>query len=264
MADNSQRSDGIRHWVQTLVIIAGIIAGVWQFVFKEIWTPAAAPINLTTEVSVKEAGFRTASDSKSTEQLEAIELMVTAINVSTRTVYLLSNFWAAWGMKVGSSQVEKAQDWLDAVGKQTSKGEDSYGAVGRHYEMRDGSLVAWGNVFPKTYVLFPKETVSRSFLFYVPKGEYDLVEVDVGIPTTSVPNVAEVVYTVSDQAGVDPRVNRIGPNGVRSEMPKREDGTYLDSGIGLQETESWRQLSLWQSDAPIATSSITRAHKSPE
>jgi hypothetical protein len=34
MADNSQRSDGIRHWVQTLVIVAGIIAGGWQFVFK--------------------------------------------------------------------------------------------------------------------------------------------------------------------------------------------------------------------------------------
>jgi hypothetical protein len=260
MVDNSQGSDVIRHWVQTLVIIAGIVAGVWQFVFKEIWSPAAAPINLTTEVNVKEAGFRVASSGKSTEQLEAIELMVTAINVSTRTVYLLSNHWAAWGMKVGASQSGDAQAWQKDVSEQMSKGEDSYGAVGRHYEMKEGNLVAWGNVFPKTYLLYPKESVSRSFLFYVPKGGYDLVEVDVGIPTASVPNAAEVIYTVNDQGGYA-RVNRIGPNGVRSEMPRNADGSYSDSGIGLQETQSWRQLSLWQSDASIVTSSI---RKSPE
>jgi hypothetical protein len=214
-------------------------------------------------VSVKEAGFRAASAGKSTEQLEAIELMVTAINVSTRTVYLLSNHWAAWGMKVGASQIGQDQAWLKTVSEQMSKGEDSYGAVGRHYEMRDGTLVAWGNVFPKTYLLYPKESVSRSFLFYVPKDEYDLVEVDVGIPTASVPNVAEVVYTVNDQGG-DVRVNRIGPNGARSEMPRNADGSYSDSSIGLQETESWRQLSLWQSDSLMATSSISRVRKSPE
>jgi len=263
MADNSQRGDEIRHWVQTLVIIAGIIAGVWQFVFKEIWTPAAAPINLTTEVSVKEAGFRTATGGKSSEQLEAIELMITAMNVSTRTVYLLSNYWAAWGTKVGAPQIAEAKAWLQTVEKQTSKGEDSYGTVGRHYEMKDGTLVAWSNVFPKTYLLYPKESVSRSFLFYVPKGEYDLIEVDVGIPTASVSNVAEVIYTVNDQ-GVNVRVNRIGPDGARSEMPKDAEGSYSGSSIGLQETESWRQLSLWQSDALIATSSITRARKSSE
>jgi hypothetical protein len=73
---------------------------------------------------------------------------------------------------------------------------------------------------------------------------------------------SRVVYTVNDQGG-DVRVNRVGPNGACSEMPRNGDGSYSDSSIGLQETESWRRLSLWQSDSLIATSSISRVREAP-
>jgi hypothetical protein len=89
-------SETVRAWLQTLVIIAGALFGVYEFYLKEVWWPATAPINLSTEVTIKEAGVSASNESK---ELEAIELVVKARNPSNRTVYLLKNYWRAWGVK---------------------------------------------------------------------------------------------------------------------------------------------------------------------
>ena len=82
--------------------------GPITFYFEKIWSPSLAPINLTTEVTVKEAGFGASGDKN---QFEAIELAITANNPSTRNVYLLPNYWRAMGVPIETRS--GSYEWVD-------------------------------------------------------------------------------------------------------------------------------------------------------
>jgi len=49
MAEQTQRSAELRSWLQAITVIAGVGAGVYEFIVKEYLKPASAPINLTTD-----------------------------------------------------------------------------------------------------------------------------------------------------------------------------------------------------------------------
>jgi hypothetical protein len=246
MADKPQRGSEIRDWVQTLIIIAGLGLGLWEFVFKEIWAPAAAPINLTTEVTVKEAGFRGASGPESKGQFEAVELMVAARNPSSREIYLLANCWHARGLAI-LTRTEN-EGWADAITKQMEKGEGINN--GAYYVVNKSSAVAAGTVFTDES-LHPNESISASFVFYVPRDVYDLLHVRVELPSTGVRDSAESEWTVTPDHGCKLKVYR-KRNGVRGEEIKSSDSV---PEIQLQTETSTRQLSLWQSqpEPPAAT-----------
>jgi len=123
MADEPRHASQIREWVQTVIIVMGVVLGIWQFWFKEILIPAGAPINITTEVTVKKAGFRGVSSGVGNEQFEAMELVVVAKNPSTRDVWMLSNCWYAQGIAVVTRKQEK--DWTNAIAKQIENNEPS-------------------------------------------------------------------------------------------------------------------------------------------
>jgi hypothetical protein len=79
-------------WATTIgIIIAGVWA-VYTLVYKEIIIPETSPINVSVNLSSKEAG--TASDNPTGSALSAVEVALTKSNPSARTVYILGGAFA--------------------------------------------------------------------------------------------------------------------------------------------------------------------------
>jgi hypothetical protein len=246
MADEPLLSSVTRNWLQTACIIAGVGAGTWQFLVKERWNPAAAPINISTELTVKEAGFRAASSGESGEQFEAIELMVALKNPSTRDVYLLTNCWYAQGFAVLTGK--ESEGWTKGITEQMKTHVPSN--QGAHYEVSKTLVVAAGEVFTD-YILHPNESISASFVFFVPQDVYDVLRVQVELPTTAVKDSAEVDWTVTPEQACKMDAYR-KRNGVRGEKITDFDAAFKDTTLQFQGAASTRELSLWQSKSPPA------------
>ena len=240
-------SEPVRAWLQTLTIVAGGLFGIWQFWLKEIVWPGTAPINLTTEVNIKEAGF--GGSGSEGKDLEAIELVITARNPSNRKVYLLPNYWVALGVTIKSRP--QSEDWLKGAPDLMNKNQF---LGGRHYELSKSTMVAMGSAFMDE-LSNPNKSLSRSFVFYVPRGVYDMLEVDAFLPTVTKEDSAHpdspaagILYTLnSDGSGFDLFLYRTRPDGTRVEVTKNAKGDYSDAALGLSAFSSSQQLSLWRS-----------------
>lgn len=175
MASKSEGWSSIISWLIP-ILIAGI--GVWQFYLKEIIWPSTA-INITTDLSLKRAGFDEAVDNRSSE-LEAIELVISAYNPSSSTIFLLNNYWTASAVPV--DHTENSEEWKEGLDELINN-RFSY-ALGKHYKKGGAVLVAGGSVFSDDYIR-PNEKITATYIFYVPGDLYDLVSVFVELPTVS-------------------------------------------------------------------------------
>jgi hypothetical protein len=244
MADKPQRISMIRDWVQPVVVVAAFLAGIWQFQVKEYWNPAAAPLNLSMDVTLKEAGF---SPGKGNEPFEAIELAITAKNPSTLDLYLLASCWDAKGFAI--SNRNESEDWAKTI-KIEEDTEISH--PGTFYKLDRSRVMAAGRVF-KDSILHPNESISTSFVFYVPQDVYDILSVQIMLPTAAVRNAdkepeAEAVWTVTPEGCVMQAFRKL--NGLRRE--EITDNNKEVSRLKLQLAKSTRELSLWQSKPPPA------------
>lgn len=247
VTDESGRTSRLRDWVQTLLVGAGIGAGIWQFVFKEIWAPAAAPINVTTEVAVKRVGLRDMSTRRDGAQLEAIEVAITAKNPSSRDVWLLPTCWFASGVTVAAAQAN--ENWEKRVSTQIN--DRGRASEGLSYKWSSLLTVAAGDVFPEDQLIHPSESITTSFVFYVPQGVYDVLYIHIQLPTTPVADSADVVWTVTPDRGCDMRAYR-KKDGARGEEIKDFPAAFRDASLQFQIAGSTRELSLWQNTPPSA------------
>ncbi|HML11713.1 MAG TPA: hypothetical protein VK456_00320 [Xanthobacteraceae bacterium] len=254
MARESPLPSQIRDWVQACFIVIGVLAGIWQFIFKEMLVPAAAPINVTTEVAVKEAGFGGANkDDK--DQFEAIELTIAAKNPSTRDIYLLPSCWFAQGIAILTHKDNK--DWMDRmttrINKRNATNESMY------FTLDKVPVVAVRGAFLEDQILHPSETISASYVFYVPREVYDLLYVHVQLPTAAVADAAEVEWAVTEDWPCDMHVFR-KQNGVRGAEIRDFIDAFHDRNLQFQSANSVRELSLWQnSRSSMATTEPTKA-----
>lgn len=251
------RSEPVRLWVQAVAVpVVATLFTLVAFYYKEILIPSTAPINLTTDVSVKPAG-RSATSNEQDKGLEAIELTITARNPSSRTIYLLANSWMAFGHKVKESHDNDEEEgaWLKNMPEAISA--KSYTVVeGKHYIKDSGTVIALGNVF-RDNLLHPNEKVSATYVFHVPQGIYDYIHIDVDIPTASRENpyvhgTAAIVnrYALSwDKRSLYPKLYRVTQKG-RVALPVDKEGDWTEDDkkyYGLQAASSAVDLSLWQS-----------------
>jgi hypothetical protein len=228
----------VNYWVQSLAIIFAGLWGAYTFVYLEITRPASAPINLSAQVEVREAGARPVADGSA---LLAIELEITASNPSSRTVYLLPNYWRATGMRVGERP--EAADWVAFGNQQVAARAPNL--VGHHYAVNAANMVAFGSVMPDTS-LKPGETVSLTYVFYVRDGEYDMIDVETVVPTASGEGSVDITWTVTPDGNVAPTVFRL-EGGQRRQLSDDEvTQANSDPDLSLQSAISRRQLSLWR------------------
>jgi hypothetical protein len=229
----------VNYWVQTVAII---VAGIWAaytFIYLEFRKPAAAPTNLSTQITLQELGARQMS-APDGAVLVAVEIEITANNPSSRTVYILPNYWRAMGYRVG--QRPPALAWLDAANAGIR--DRARAGAGEHYAFASGALVASGSVVPDME-LRPGESLSRSYVFYVPQGAYDLIDVETVVPSTSRPNGIDLNWRVQADGMVNLEIYRVG-EGERHALSPSEQGHFLAEDLDLQSAESQRQLSLWR------------------
>lgn len=254
MADEPNRSivESVRLWTTAVAIpIVLAVAGFWQFYLKEVVWPAAA-INLTADVTVKEAGI-TARAADEARNLEAIELVITARNPSSSTVYLCANYWAAWGAMISASEqdTKKSEEWLESVAKAIN---DRYPLiVGKHYNSDRMTLVSAGSIF-SDIGLRPNEKISATFIFYVPQDFYDLIAVFVMLPTTSrsSPSGEGPALKINYERNKDgfisiASVERVTSNGPNEKLALNEAMVKIGEYLGLQLAQAKVALSLQRS-----------------
>jgi hypothetical protein len=235
--------ESVRLWIQAIAIPTVAIAwGAYTFYFKEILSPSIAPINLTTQVAVKEAGFGGASSGENKDQFEAIELAVTATNPSSRDVYLLPNYWRVMGVPIETRP--KSDDWVENANTLIEEKTQPANA-GAHYKAKKDVLVAAGSVF-NDEVLHPNESISASFVFYVPLGRYDVLNVDVSLPTTAKQSSAWYVHKLKPDGTIESPAYRMANDDTLGAEITDFMAAYRDPTIQLQTAGSWRQLSLWR------------------
>ncbi len=253
MADTPTRASEIRNWLQAFIVVTGVAGGFYQFVFREMLLPAAAPINLSTEVTIREAGFRSARGAERNEQFEAIELAVTAKNPSSRDIYLLANCWHVHGL-TNTLKSRPNETFAGTVTGDINKRQPIN--EGAYYEIRKVFLVAAGGAFIQDQILHPNESVSASFVFYVPQDVYDVLHVHVQLPTTAVAHSAEVEWKVTAEGCVESAYRM--RNGVRGEPIEDLYKAFLDPAIKFQAASSSKELSLWTREPPAAVTEVSR------
>ena len=241
--------------VAALWAAIGTFWTIFAWYHQEVVVPAAAPVNLVTDVTVQEVGM----NSRGGKGLAAVQVTVTANNVSTKTIHLLSNYWDAWAGTVAESAAEgNGDDWIARINAaqadQRKSGQPDYALPGRHYKLSGMDRVGWGNLFPTTYILHPKETISASALFYVPVDRYDMVHVEVHIPTTELPDV-ELMFVV-DQKSVHPVLYRKREDGTTEEVRGEEDIDALAAKV--QQTQAFREIVLQHSPGSASASAQPR------
>lgn len=246
-AEKRSAAETARLWIEAVGIpLVLAVLGLWQFWLKEVRWPAEVPVNLTAELSVKDAGYGSSAAAPADPKLQAIELEVTARNPSTRPIYLLDNIWIAYGVKI---RPPEQKDWLQAMEKEINGNHQIIG--GAHYATNHPIPVAAGNVFTDSG-LQPNEKIVRTFVFYVPRGAYDYVEVDVGLPTVAQERsdrpgegAAKVSYKLrDDRSSFRPTVQLIRSDGSEDSNPN--EGKLKDYGV--QWAISTRMLSLWETN----------------
>lgn len=211
-------------WTQTIGIMIAAAWAAYTFIYKEVWVPHSAPVNITVGLQMVKVG--TVGQS-SQHPLDEVQMTVTATNPSTRTVSLLPSAWLATGLKVSPAAGDEAPfvATLNSILHSSRSGR----YVDRYAGSIESSAVAGGQLFEDT-TLNPNETLKRTLIFYVPSGRYDEVQVEADMVETGAPNLAALEWTFHDKT-IDPTLFRLGQGGERNELPKDENGDYAEQDV---------------------------------
>jgi hypothetical protein len=221
-------------WVQSLAFIFAGVWGVFVFWDQQIAKPAEA-VHLTTELRVRQVGTR-ASPTGDGSALAAIELDFNATNPSARTVYILNNYWLAIGTRIQPQ--DNSRNWAATAETEIEQRKPISG--GAHYRATDGHVVAWGSLVPDD-ALRPNESVSRSYIFYVPEGAYDMIDVQTALPSAAQGNVVHISWRL-DGLVVSPTATVTEAGRARPATAAELQG---DPPLNLQQAGGRQQLSLW-------------------
>lgn len=241
MINTQNRSFGqnINTWVQTMALLLAAGLGIYTFWYKDVLLPKSAPVNITMSLDLERIGDLWSADQ--TTQLVAVQMRVTARNPSPREVFLLRSAWIAHGVSIVMATDTSTFDY----GVETYNSGTPYLSVQRHMQANNWSLVAFGDLFVDSF-LKPDETISRTMLIYVPRDQFDLLEVYVSMPTVGQSGVVELEWRLDDTQWIVPTIYHLGANGERiGEMERDEYGGYTNAELELQMAASMSSLSLW-------------------
>src|SRR5262249_46573479 len=148
----------------------------YTFIYKEVFVPESAPINISLDLEISEVNAQTPSAGN--QSLVPVEMSVSAKNPSTRQIALLSSGWIAYGYKVvprpDSQKIENTS--------LSSKNGMSYLNVYSNTSAR--SLVAFGRLFSDDAIA-PNEVLKRKLVFYVPPNTFSFITVQAIVPSVT-------------------------------------------------------------------------------
>jgi hypothetical protein len=230
-------------WVQ---IIAIILAGLWAiwftYYYKEKIAPEAVPVNVSIDLKLQKTGV-SLQHKKLGKKLAAIELSVAANNPSSHTTHLLPSIFIIYAYKIAYTP----------FGENPSLLRDRLWM--NYCVLSSPTIVAWGHLFDYKEAtgndeLKPGEVVATTFVFYVPVGEYDVIEAHASIPNgKDLSKIAELSWHKDRDYGlIQTLVLKSAhdtPEAIRRNL---SDGYSPDPGglqSGLQTAQSMKMMSLW-------------------
>jgi hypothetical protein len=242
MPDSEQKTVGktINTWVQTVFIVIAALWGIYAFVFKEIFVPRSAPINISMNLELKEVGSASSDDRAKEYPLSAIEVKFSATNPSTREVYLLPSAWIARGVNIAAAA--ENEPFLEKADQPIPEDPDNFAA--KDATLQSKTTVAVGKLFTDAS-LKPKETITRTIIFYVKAHSYDSIEVKVFMPSAAKRGVVQQSWIVDKDKNLVSTACFVQKGQPCKAMSAEEaDRAYWDPKLELQSAESSSQLSL--------------------
>jgi hypothetical protein len=241
MANDSQESVSkrINTWVQTIGIIVAAAWGIYTFVYKEVFIPKSAPINITLDLELREIQAKRVPRAHP-PSLVPVEMTVSARNPSPREIRLLPSAWVAYGDKVVPRDDKRKIP--DVIVSSTSG--MVYLDVHAMSSLR--SLVAFGRLFSDVS-LMPNEVLKRKLIFYVPPNHYDFVSVNIAVPSVTKAGSVDLEWKLSQENPEPvPVLYRIDGAGKREVVNSDQERKHVASETELQVSGSMSQVALTQ------------------
>jgi hypothetical protein len=234
------RAEVINLWTQVVGILAAGWFGYYQFVYKEVRAPKAAPVNVSVDLAVDQLDPVHLSRDRATRPMIPIRVRVGARNPSTREVALFPTMVVIFG------EVLAPQDEKFEVNGSATRFEQPNAAIAERYAKRVGrTVIAFGKAFADEG-LKPNEAISRTFIVHIPSGRYDRLEAVISVTAARSTQGLAIEYKVN---AADPSASFVEMpiyevrDGKRSPL-KWSNGEYDAPGRELQQAVSRFQLSL--------------------
>lgn len=254
MVNSSQRTFGeaLNTWVQTVAIVLAGLWAVYVFIYQQITLPRSAPINVTLELGLaavssegstsvdasSPSGEQPPAAGQSGQRIRPVQFDYSLTNPSTRTVDLLPSAWIAYAYELDETSTTR-RDFERGVSEAIAAGT----ITSKHALIRSGHIVAGGALVSDSGIK-PDETLTGTYLVYLPAGRYDYIEVVVSVPTATKSEGLALEWQVDDFK-LKPQIYHILPNGDRELFPEGAEGAAERRRRELQMTVGREMLSLW-------------------
>jgi hypothetical protein len=243
MADPSERGldEKINTWVQTSGIIMAAVWALYTFIYKEFTVPQSAPVNVSINLKLQKTGVYI-PDKKNEKGLAAIEILVSAKNPSSITTHLLPSVFIVYGYKIFDPAASLKDDII--VLNKESKYKMKHCALSEPTIIASGKLID-DKELKENDQLKPGELVTRTFVFYVPVGEYDVIEAHTMIPNAKDISKIELEWYPDKERGLVATAFSKSEDGTLEPMRRDESGGYAEGPGKWQTAHSMSMMSLW-------------------
>ena len=178
MGEQQTLGKTINTWVQTLgIVFAGAWAG-YEFLYKEIYLPQVAPVNISVDLELSRIAQDYPGRPSDLLKLIPVQLKVSAKNPGSRPINILTSRFAVHGIKVNNSTGGETgfyKRFAETINAADSRRFESLSAI-----EKDPELIAGGRLLVDT-VLNPDEQIMRNLIVYVESGKYDKLEATVNV-----------------------------------------------------------------------------------
>ncbi|MFY8150393.1 MAG: hypothetical protein ACOVNL_14395 [Prochlorococcaceae cyanobacterium] len=176
------RSNHLHNWIQSVGIVVAATWGAYTFIWKEILVPEMAPASLSLQISVGPSRRLRPTQAADQPNLE-LELEITAVNSSSRNLYLLPSVWQLKGIRLQQRGedpgfADRATEVLYLLGPQDR--------AERFAPAEPGRTLSTGWLFLDD-VIHPGEKLNRNLLLRLPAGRYQAASFDLLIPALTRP-----------------------------------------------------------------------------
>ena len=194
---STKTSIDIHKWVQTIAIVIAAIWGVYTFIYKELYIPSTAPVNVSTDLDLKLVQVNKGK----TNTLIPVQLNIKTTNPSSREVKLLPSAWFAYGREVIPSA--ENETYSEELTTALNSFNESYAE--KYAKSKFSAIVAAGSLF-RDDILKPNEIIERTIIFHIPVKKYDVIEALVIIPSAEFPELFELEWVFDNEYNT-PRIN---------------------------------------------------------
>lgn len=230
----------IKDWLQVVAIVVAATWAIWKFIYEDRILPERIPPHVIMTSEMQKIGTK--------NSMTAIRVNVNINNTSHRKVYALSSWYHVAGSKIEGYSLDDTT-FADAI-EAKMNGKDGGGRIPRYFYDKDFEVIEAGALLDKGWWFEAGEEVSKSFVIFVPEGEYDLLRfwADIDVAKNTEPFVEKwevkkgvllnpLIYLKLDGFEEDSaRVELYYPLGKHKELQEK---------YSLVHTKTYSELSLW-------------------